>query len=117
LYAHSTYQKIKSKLSYSIYAGLNYSLKNLYRSKETSGGFSFLNGMSSIRDRYPLPFAIECKVHYQINPKLQIGTGLAIHNNFYGISFNSFKDIAASRSGMEFYYVSHFRSIPFIITY
>jgi len=115
LFSQSKFSAFKSKLSLSIYAGIDYSLSNSFTNKETSGGFDFKNGIPQEFDFWTFfPYALELKLHYRASPKIQIGSGVGIHNNYYRVAFQSYKDPSARLFANEFSYSLQSISIPIV---
>lgn len=117
LFSQNKFPTLKSKLALSLYAGVDYSLSNSFSNEETSGGFDFNSGIPSKDLLTDFPYALELKIHYRINSKMQVGTGIGIHKNYYEVSFQSYKDPSARFITNEFSYLLHSISIPFVVRY
>lgn len=94
----------QSKTSFSIYGGLNYSLNNSFKVIETSGWFNNINGFPPQEDLIYFPYSLELNINHAINERIKIGTGLGISDNYYKITFQSYKDPSASLFANEFRY-------------
>jgi len=104
----------QNKTSIILFGGLNYSLNNSFKILETSGGFSYINGFPPQEDLHYLPYCFELKITRKINDKIRIGSGIGISDNYYKITFQSYKDPSARLFANEFRY--NLRSIVLPIT-
>lgn len=107
----------QNKTSIFFFAGINYSLKNSLNVIETSGGFNYVNGFPPQEDLSYFPYSLELTINHVINERIKIGTGIGISDNYYKITFQSFKDPSASLFANEFRYNLRTIYLPITCSY
>jgi hypothetical protein len=107
----------QNKTSIILFAGLNYSFNNSFKVIQTSGGFNYTNGYPPQDDLSYFPYCLELKLDRKINDKIKIGSGIGISDNYYKITFQSYKDPSAGLFANEFRYNLRTFYLPLTCSY